>query len=142
MCAASTRALLSISTGSCLTTLLTALILFQTTAACLPTWRTGWDHSISTIMRSWRKVSKHSWAHRWHAFLTQAWSSFRMLNLFSSLLVLLTANWSYFLNSLVCICTEINNSWLSSPDKTPSRQTFLHLRNYACSTPTFLPHHM
>jgi hypothetical protein len=48
----------SISTGSCLTTLLIALILPHATAACLPTWRTGWGHSASTIMRSWQTVSK------------------------------------------------------------------------------------
>jgi hypothetical protein len=48
----------SISAGSCLTTLLTSLISLQATATCLRTWRTGWDHSTSTIMRSWRKLSK------------------------------------------------------------------------------------
>jgi hypothetical protein len=29
-------------------------------------WRTGCNHITSTIMRSWWKVSKHSWAHRQH----------------------------------------------------------------------------
>jgi hypothetical protein len=58
----------SISTGSCLTTLLTALISIQTTTTCLPTWRTGCNHSTSAIMRSWWKVLKHGRAHKllWH----------------------------------------------------------------------------
>jgi hypothetical protein len=55
----------SISTGSCLTTLLSALISLWGTTTCLPTWITGWDHSASTIMRSSWKVSKYGWAHRW-----------------------------------------------------------------------------
>jgi hypothetical protein len=46
----------SISTRSCLTNLLTALISLRATTTCLPTWRTGWDHSPSTIMRSWERV--------------------------------------------------------------------------------------
>jgi hypothetical protein len=50
----------SISTRSCLTTLLMALILLWATTTCLPTWRTGWDHSTSAIM-SWWKVSKCMW---------------------------------------------------------------------------------
>jgi hypothetical protein len=50
----------SISTGNCLTTHLTALILLQATTTCLllPTWRTGCYHSASTVMRSWWKLSK------------------------------------------------------------------------------------
>jgi hypothetical protein len=32
-----------------------------------------WDHSASTIMRSWWKVSKHGWAHRRQTSLTQAY---------------------------------------------------------------------
>jgi hypothetical protein len=43
----------SISTGSCLTTLLTAVISLQVTTACFPTWRTGWDYRSSTKMRRW-----------------------------------------------------------------------------------------
>jgi hypothetical protein len=42
-----------ISTGSCLTTLLTALISLRATNTHLPIWKTGWDHSTSEIMRSW-----------------------------------------------------------------------------------------
>jgi hypothetical protein len=42
----------SISTGSCLTTLLTTLISRQAIATCLPTCRNGWDHSTSTTIRS------------------------------------------------------------------------------------------
>jgi hypothetical protein len=65
---------LSISTGSCLTTLLTALISLRATTTCLPTptSRTDWDHSASTIM-SWWKVSKHGWAHRRQTSLTHAY---------------------------------------------------------------------
>jgi hypothetical protein len=54
----------SISAGSCLTTLLIALILLWATITCLLIWRTDWDQSSSTIMMSWSKVSKHGWAHR------------------------------------------------------------------------------
>jgi hypothetical protein len=46
----------NISTGSCLTTHLTALISLGATIASLHTWRTGWDHSTSTVMSSWWKV--------------------------------------------------------------------------------------
>jgi hypothetical protein len=60
----------SILTWSCLTTLLTALISLWATAICLPTWRSGWDHSASAIMKSWWKMSKHGWAHRWQTYLT------------------------------------------------------------------------
>jgi hypothetical protein len=63
----------SISTWSCLTTLLTALISRQATTTCLPTWRTGCDHSILTIKRSWWKMLKHSWAHRRQTSLTQSY---------------------------------------------------------------------
>jgi hypothetical protein len=42
----------SISTGSCLTTLIRALISLQVTTMYLPTRRTGWDHSTSTDMRN------------------------------------------------------------------------------------------
>jgi hypothetical protein len=52
-----------------LTTLLTALISVWATANCLPSWRTGWDHS-STIMRCWWNVSKHDLAHRQQTSLT------------------------------------------------------------------------
>jgi hypothetical protein len=65
----------SISTGNSLTTLLTALILLQVTTTCLPTRRTGCDHSASTIMRSWWKVSKRGWAHRQQTSLTQAYKN-------------------------------------------------------------------
>jgi hypothetical protein len=51
----------SISTGSCLTTLLTALISLWATNTSLPTWRTWWNHSNSTIMKTWWKVSKWGW---------------------------------------------------------------------------------
>jgi hypothetical protein len=42
----------SISTWSCLSTLLTALLSLQATTTCLPTRRTGWDHGASEIMSS------------------------------------------------------------------------------------------
>jgi hypothetical protein len=61
----------SISTGSCLTTLLTALILLRATTTCFPTYRTGWDDRASTIM-SWWKVLKRGWTHRRQTFLTYA----------------------------------------------------------------------
>jgi hypothetical protein len=57
----------SISTGSCLTTLLTGLISLRVTTTYSPTWRTGWDHGVSKIM-SWWKVSKSGWTHRRHFF--------------------------------------------------------------------------
>jgi hypothetical protein len=62
----------SISTGSCLTTLLTALILLRGTTTCLPIWRTGWDHSTSTIIRRWWKVSKHGLA-QWFPNFFGSW---------------------------------------------------------------------
>jgi hypothetical protein len=65
----------SISTGSSLTTLLTALISLRATTACLPTWRAGCDLSASTLMRSWWKVSKHGWAHVRQTSLTQAYKN-------------------------------------------------------------------
>jgi hypothetical protein len=40
----------SISTGSCLTNLLTALISRRATTTCLPTWGSVWDHNASTVM--------------------------------------------------------------------------------------------
>jgi hypothetical protein len=59
----------SISAGSCLTTLLTAQILSEGLTH-LPAWRTGWDQSSSTVMRSWLKVWRRGWARRrqisWH----------------------------------------------------------------------------
>jgi hypothetical protein len=63
----------SISTGSCLTILLTALISLRATTACLPTWETGCNHSFSTIM-SWWKVSKRAWVHRRKISMTQAYN--------------------------------------------------------------------
>jgi hypothetical protein len=30
--------------------------LIRVTTSCLPTWRTGWDHSASAIIRSWWEV--------------------------------------------------------------------------------------
>jgi hypothetical protein len=58
---------------SCLASLLTTLVLLWMTTICLPTWRSGCDHSASTIMRSWWKVSKHNWTHRQQNSLTQAY---------------------------------------------------------------------
>jgi hypothetical protein len=55
-----------------LTTLLTVLISLQVTTTCLPTRRTGCDHSASTIM-SWWEASKHCWAHKWQTSLKQAY---------------------------------------------------------------------
>jgi hypothetical protein len=46
------------STGSCLTTHLTALISLRATTTSLPSWWTCLDHSGSTIMTSSWKVSK------------------------------------------------------------------------------------
>jgi hypothetical protein len=65
----------SISTRSCLITLLTTLISLWATITCFPTWRTGCDHNTSTIMRSWWKGSKHGWAHKWQTSLTQAYKN-------------------------------------------------------------------
>jgi hypothetical protein len=62
----------SISTGSCLITLLTALIPLRASATCVPTWRTGLDHSSSITMRSWWKMLKHGRAQRWQTSMTQA----------------------------------------------------------------------
>jgi hypothetical protein len=42
----------SILTGSCLTTLLTALISFRATTTYLPILRTDWDHSASAVTRN------------------------------------------------------------------------------------------
>jgi hypothetical protein len=64
----------SISSGSCLTTLLTALISLRATTSCLPTWRT-WDHSSLAITGSWWKVSKRGWGHRRETSLTQAYET-------------------------------------------------------------------
>jgi hypothetical protein len=107
-----------ISTGSCLTILLTALILLQATTTCLPTWRTCCIHSSSEIMRSRWKVSKRGSAHRWQDYfdtgiqiliprydkcsipvvttLRSSWSMYVFLYyiIFFSLLILLTAHWS------------------------------------------------
>jgi hypothetical protein len=44
----------SISTGSCLTNLLTDLISLRATTTNNTTWRTGWDHSASTLMSWWK----------------------------------------------------------------------------------------
>jgi hypothetical protein len=68
--AAHTEHCWSISTGSCLTTLFTALISLWATTTCSPTWRTGCNHSAST-MRCWWKVRKSGWAHRQQTSLTQ-----------------------------------------------------------------------
>jgi hypothetical protein len=63
----------SISTGSCFTTLLTALISCRSTTICLRAWKNCCDHSTSRIMRSWWKVSKCGWAPRRHTFLAQVY---------------------------------------------------------------------
>jgi hypothetical protein len=87
-----------------------------TTCFLVPTRRTGWDHSASTIMRSGRKASKRGWTHRRQTSLTHAYKTlfldttsasipavitlrsslsiyvFFAYNIFSSLLVLLTAH--------------------------------------------------
>jgi hypothetical protein len=65
----------SILTGSCLTTLLTAMIMLRATTTCLPTWRTGWDHSASTIVRSLWQVSKCGWTHRQQISLTHSYKN-------------------------------------------------------------------
>jgi hypothetical protein len=44
--------------------------LLRMTITCLPTRITVWDHSASTILRSWRKVWKRGWAHSRQTFLT------------------------------------------------------------------------
>jgi hypothetical protein len=72
---ACTQALLEHFNWSCLTSLLTALISLLATTTHLPTWRTGCDYGASTIMRSWWKVLKRGWAHRWQTSLTKAYKS-------------------------------------------------------------------
>jgi hypothetical protein len=66
----------SISTGSCLTTALIALIslwsLFTFQKSC-------WDHYTSAIMRSWWNVSKHGWDNRQQNSLTQADKTFSLI---------------------------------------------------------------
>jgi hypothetical protein len=62
-----------ISTRFCLNSFLTTLIASQATTTCLPTWKTEWDHSASTIMRSWWTVSKRGWAHKKQTSLTKAY---------------------------------------------------------------------
>jgi hypothetical protein len=69
-----TRYCWNISTGSCLTNLLTAPTSLRTTTTCLPTRRTGWDPCASTIM-SWWKVSKRGWTYRRHTSLKQAYKN-------------------------------------------------------------------
>jgi hypothetical protein len=49
--------------------------LLWATTTCLPTWRTGWDNSASTIMMSWWKVSEHGWAHRRQTSLAQTYKN-------------------------------------------------------------------
>jgi hypothetical protein len=65
----------SISTGSCLTTILSALISFRATTTCLPIWRTGCDHSSSAKMMTFRKVTKRGWVDTRQASLTQAYKN-------------------------------------------------------------------
>jgi hypothetical protein len=65
----------SISTGSCLTTFLTALISLRATTVCLPTWRAGWDHSASTIKRRRWKLSERGWVRRRHIYLTHTYKN-------------------------------------------------------------------
>jgi hypothetical protein len=73
-----------------LTNPLTALISFWATTTCFPTWRTGRDHSDSTIMRNWQKVSKYGWAHRRQISLTQTYKNiFPNMASASSLLVIM-----------------------------------------------------
>jgi hypothetical protein len=84
----------SISTGSCLTTFLTILILLRVTTICLPTWRTGCDHSASTITRSWgtgmELSSQKTWL-LWHRS-TKRISRYKCLNSSSDWL-----HWEHFL---------------------------------------------
>jgi hypothetical protein len=63
-----------ISTRSCFTTLLTALISLHAATTYLPTWRSGWDHGASAI-RSWWNLSKRGWAHRRQNSLIQAYKN-------------------------------------------------------------------
>jgi hypothetical protein len=53
----------------------TALISLWATTTNLPAWRTGWDHSASTIM-SWWNVLEHCWAHMWQTSLTHAYKTY------------------------------------------------------------------
>jgi hypothetical protein len=69
----------SISTGNCLTTLLEALISLRATTNCLQTWSTGWDHSASTTMRSWWKMSKCGWAHGQQTSLAQTYKTYSFI---------------------------------------------------------------
>jgi hypothetical protein len=50
--------------------------LAQATTTCLSTWRTGWDHSASAIMRIWRKMSKRGPAHRRQTSMAQAYITY------------------------------------------------------------------
>jgi hypothetical protein len=61
------------STGSCLTTLLTALISLRATTICLPNWRFGGDQRTSAVMRSWWKVSKCGSTRQRQISLTQGY---------------------------------------------------------------------
>jgi hypothetical protein len=51
----------------------TGLILLQATTTYLPTRKTGYNHSASTVVRSWLKVLKSGWAQAWCTSLTQAY---------------------------------------------------------------------
>jgi hypothetical protein len=106
----------SISNGSCLTTLLTALISLQVTTTCLLTWRIGWDHSALTVVRGWWKVSKHDWAHRLQASLIQAYKNVFPDNTSASVLALtmLRSSWSIYVffvyNNFFLIACFVNSS--------------------------------
>jgi hypothetical protein len=77
--------------------LLTVLILISlwVTIVCSPIWRSGFYHSISTIMWSWWNVSEHGWAHRLHISLLH-----RHNNLF---LIWQVPRFWWWLRVVVCI---------------------------------------
>jgi hypothetical protein len=54
----------SISTGSCLTTLLTALISLKMTTTCLPTWRADCELGMCKNVTAYRRQSSLTQAHK------------------------------------------------------------------------------
>jgi hypothetical protein len=96
--AARTRALLEHFNGSYLTTLHTALISLWVTATCLPTWKTGWGRSASTIMKNWWKE-----AHRLQTSLTQTYKNLLHDMTGASVLAVTTlrSSWSMYIFSLI-----------------------------------------
>jgi hypothetical protein len=70
---------------------------------CLPAWRSGWDHSTSTRMRSWWNVSKHGWAHRQQTSLTQAYKNLFPNTTGASILAMTTLRSSLSMYVFLCV---------------------------------------